>query len=223
MNVLAIETSSANLSFSAMCQDRIVVNYNRRLRFGASKIILYLEKSLKQASLDFGDFDAFIIGSGPGSFTGLRISFALVKAFALALQKPVIAIPSFYAVAYPFAAQHRRITVIADARRDLVYTGSFTVERGVLRSEGHTQLMKLEECIGRRKDYFFLTYDHSIRQKALAQYPRMHFHRTDCYPCAKHLCFIGKDYYNKKRFTPVSRLEPLYLHPKTCQIVNRVP
>jgi len=221
MNILAIEASSENLSFSVMRQERIIVDYNRRIHFGASKIILYLEKSLKRVCLDFDDFDTFIIGSGPGSFTGLRISFSLVKAFMLALRKPVIALSSFYAIAYPFIARKKHIAVVADARRDLVYAASFKAERGSLRSEGRVQLVRLEEYLQNKRDYFFVAYDRPIREKALRLYPYLDFHRVDCYPCAKHLCFLGKDYYNKKRFTNIERLTPLYLHPKTCQIVKR--
>lgn len=220
MNLIAIETSSENISFSAMRDGRIVSDFNHRLPFGASKIVFYIEKQLKQASPSFDNIDAFVIGSGPGSFTGLRISFAVIKAFALALQKPVIAINSFYSVAYPFIARHKRIAVISDARRELVYAGSFIVKNGMLHSEGHPKLEKFEEFVKIKKDYFFITYDSSLRQKVCEQYPYVNFYRGMSFPCAKHLCFVAKDYYNKKRFTSLEKLEPLYLYPKTCQIRN---
>jgi hypothetical protein len=38
------------------------------------------------------------------------------------------------------------------------------------------------------------------------------------YPKAKYFLKIAQDLYKEKRFIAVEDLEPLYLHPKTCQI-----
>jgi tRNA threonylcarbamoyl adenosine modification protein YeaZ len=38
------------------------------------------------------DLEAFVVASGPGSFTGLRVGLAAIKALAEALQKPIVAI-----------------------------------------------------------------------------------------------------------------------------------
>src|SRR5215467_8731423 len=38
------------------------------------------------------DIDAFVVVSGPGSFTGLRVGLAAIKALAEVLQKPIVAV-----------------------------------------------------------------------------------------------------------------------------------
>src|SRR5208282_6903473 len=38
------------------------------------------------------DLGAFAVASGPGSFTGLRVGLAAIKALAEALRKPIVAI-----------------------------------------------------------------------------------------------------------------------------------
>ena len=45
------------------------------------------------------DLGAFAVASGPGSFTGLRVGLAAIKALAEALQKPIAAISLLEAVA----------------------------------------------------------------------------------------------------------------------------
>src|ERR1700744_4634937 len=39
-----------------------------------------------------GDMDGFVVASGPGSFTGLRVGLAAIKALAEILKKPIAAI-----------------------------------------------------------------------------------------------------------------------------------
>ena len=62
---------------------------------------------------------------GPGSFTGLRIGVATVKAFAHIFNKPVIGISTLEALAYNLPYNETIVPMI-DARRDRVYTGIYT-------------------------------------------------------------------------------------------------
>src|SRR5438034_2675033 len=61
-----------------------------------------LSKALPQAILDLVPIEqisALVVGLGPGSFTGLRISLACVKGLAYALKVPVAGVSSLAAVA----------------------------------------------------------------------------------------------------------------------------
>jgi tRNA threonylcarbamoyladenosine biosynthesis protein TsaB len=218
MNLLAVDSSSANVSVSIMRDSKIIVDFNRLHNFGASKIIYYINKYLKKLSFDLKDFDAFVIGSGPGSFTGLRISFSIIKGFVLALNKPVISIGSFFSLSYPFKKEYNKIAVISDARRNMVYAASYISKDDNLRQEAKEKLTTLEEAITTKKDYFFVTYDEHLRNQALSMHPKINFYSKNVYPKAKNLLMLAQEYYLKEKFTPLGRLEPLYLHPKTCQI-----
>lgn len=218
MNLLAIDTSCENVSLSIMYRGNIVVDFNRRMKFGASKLIFYLDKYFKKECLDSRDIDAFVIGAGPGSFTGLRISFSIVKAFVLALNKPAITIGSFWPCIYDFKDREEKIAVVSDARKNLVYAASFRIVKGVLRIEEREKLTVLKDFLKDKQDYLFLTYNEHLRDYALEFYPKINFYPKNVYPKAKNLLFFGKSCYDNKKFTPIERLEPLYLHPKTCQI-----
>lgn len=218
MNLLAIDTSSENVSLSILNKGKIIVDFNRRMKFGASKLISYLDKYIKEESLDLKEINAFILGAGPGSFTGLRISFSIVKAFVLALDKQVITMGSFWPCVYDFRDKYDKIAFISDARKNLIYAASFKVVKGILRIEGREKLVVLKDFLKDKRDYLFLTYNEHLREDALELYSKINFYPKNVYPKAKNLLFLGKSCYDNKRFTPIERLEPLYLHPKTCQI-----
>jgi tRNA threonylcarbamoyl adenosine modification protein YeaZ len=65
-----------------------------------------IERVLKSAHLPFSKIDRFITSTGPGSFTGLRIAFSALKAFALATGKPVDLVDGHDARAWAYWAAH---------------------------------------------------------------------------------------------------------------------
>ena len=69
--------------------------------------------------------DAIAIAGGPGSYTGLRIGSATAKGFGLALNIPIINIPTMDALAYNLFSSSFVICPIMDARREQVYTGIY--------------------------------------------------------------------------------------------------
>jgi tRNA threonylcarbamoyladenosine biosynthesis protein TsaB len=218
MNLLGIDASSGTISLSVVETDKIIFDFNRHLTFGASRIVLYLEQYLKKKLFDLKNIDALVVGKGPGSFTGLRVSYSITKALSLSLNKPVIPIGSFFSMAYNFKEKEENIAVITDARKNLVYAAAFRAERSTLRMQGKEQLLPLKEFIEARDDYFFVTHDEHIRTQALTFKPHLRFHKECVWPRAANMLKIAQQDYLKGMFTPLEKLEPLYLHPKTCQI-----
>jgi tRNA threonylcarbamoyladenosine biosynthesis protein TsaB len=76
------------------------------------------------------DLGAFAVASGPGSFTGLRVGLAAIKALAEALQKPIAAISLLEAIAWSGAAHgapRGRVLAALDAGRGDVYVGDYEI------------------------------------------------------------------------------------------------
>ena len=79
-------------------------------------------------NLDLNSLDAIAIAAGPGSFTGLRIGSATAKGLGLALDKPIIPVPTVDGLAYDLWGTDKIVCPIMDARRNQVYTGIYQMD-----------------------------------------------------------------------------------------------
>jgi tRNA threonylcarbamoyladenosine biosynthesis protein TsaB len=210
VNILAIDSSSENLSISMLWRDELLFDFNRKIRFGSSKLIPFIDRNLRRHHVRLDDVDIFVLGSGPGSFTGLRVSFSIVKAFMIALKKPTICIESFYSMAYPFANKHNKIAVVSDARRGLVYGATFLSKDNALKKETKEKLVVLDDFVRENPQHFFITYDERLHGELLRINHKINFSRELVYPKARHYLKLASFFAKKKRFTAVDRLEPLY-------------
>jgi tRNA threonylcarbamoyladenosine biosynthesis protein TsaB len=93
----------------------------------SAQLVPQIAELLARNDLEKEDIGAFVVASGPGSFTGLRVGLAAIKALAEILGKPIAAVSRLEALA---RAAGVRGTVIAalDAGRGEVYTGVYEVE-----------------------------------------------------------------------------------------------
>jgi tRNA threonylcarbamoyladenosine biosynthesis protein TsaB len=72
------------------------------------------------------DIDAFIVVTGPGSFTGLRVGLAAIKALAEILKKPIVPVSLLEVVAAASRSQGK-VAPALDAGRGDVYFGGYEI------------------------------------------------------------------------------------------------
>lgn len=87
-----------------------------------------LDDLVAMVGLDLSEIDAIAVAGGPGSFTGLRIGSATAKGLGLALDKPIVSVPTVDALAYNLYGAEGLICPMMDARRQQVYTGLYHFE-----------------------------------------------------------------------------------------------
>lgn len=83
-----------------VCDDNMLGEYTVNYKKTHSQTLLpMLDEVAKMIELDLNSIDAIAIAGGPGSFTGLRIGSATAKGLGLALNKPIINVPTVDALA----------------------------------------------------------------------------------------------------------------------------
>ena len=126
MRILGIESSSLVAS-TAIYEDGITMaEYTVDFKMTHSQTLLpMIDEMVKLVGIDLNTIDAIAVSGGPGSFTGLRIGSATAKGLGLALNKPLIHVPTLDATAYNLFGASGLICPIMDARRNQVYTGIY--------------------------------------------------------------------------------------------------
>ena len=130
MRILGVDSSGMVASVALVEDDLLVAEYSVNYKKTHSQTLLpMLDEIVKMTELDLNTIDAIAVAAGPGSFTGLRIGAATVKGLGLALEKPVISVPTCHGLAYNLWGSDKLICPIMDARRNQVYTGIYRFEK----------------------------------------------------------------------------------------------
>lgn len=137
MRVLAIDSSGLTATVAVVEETQTVAEYTINYKKTHSQTLLpMIDEVVKMTELDLGTIDAIAVAGGPGSFTGLRIGSATAKGLGLALNKPLIHVPTVDGLAYNVFGCEDIICPIMDARRNQVYTGIYTFSKKAGEKEG---------------------------------------------------------------------------------------
>ena len=121
--ILAFDTSGPYCSVALLDGDFLRAFRTESMAIGhAERLMPLIEELLAEAQINRFDLKAIGVGTGPGNFTGIRISVAAARGLALALKIPAIGVTSLEALA--FGAQSPVVASV-DARQNRIYCQTF--------------------------------------------------------------------------------------------------
>ncbi len=133
MRLLALDSSGLVASAAIVEEENLLAEYTMNMKKTHSETLLPMIDALfRLTGLDLSGIDAIAVSSGPGSFTGLRIGSATAKGLGMALNIPLISVPTLEGMACHFTEDDRLICPLMDARRKQVYTGIYSFHEGKL-------------------------------------------------------------------------------------------
>ena len=126
MNILAIDSSGLVASVAYVSDGMLRAEFTVNNGLTHSQTLLPMLDLLKErGNLDLASVDAIAVAGGPGSFTGLRIGASTAKGLSLALDVPLVPVPTVDALAFNCFGAGGLICPMMDARRSQVYTGIY--------------------------------------------------------------------------------------------------
>ena len=97
--VLGFDTSAAHCAAALLSGDRLLAARAEEMGRGqAERLMPLLEDVLAEAGYGWRDLDRIGCGTGPGNFTGIRISVAAARGLALSLGIPAVGVTTFDAI-----------------------------------------------------------------------------------------------------------------------------
>ena len=129
---LVMEASTANGSVALLRGERVL--HSRPVAMGVSKedaLFPALQDILHREDMSPSSLDAIVCGSGPGSFTSLRIAAAIAKGLAHASNVPLYGVPSLLLAAATCDTPGEYL-VHSDALRGERYALRVTIDAGLM-------------------------------------------------------------------------------------------
>ncbi|SNB46388.1 tRNA (adenosine(37)-N6)-threonylcarbamoyltransferase complex dimerization subunit type 1 TsaB [Geobacter sp. DSM 9736] len=126
MKILTIDTSTSACSVALTSDDRLIAESLLNVQGHQSTRVMEMVAAVMHgAGLDIQDIDCFGVALGPGSFTGVRIGVATVKALALATGKPVAGFSSLAMLSLNVSHAGVPVCPMFDARKKEIYAALY--------------------------------------------------------------------------------------------------
>ncbi|MFH1854459.1 MAG: tRNA (adenosine(37)-N6)-threonylcarbamoyltransferase complex dimerization subunit type 1 TsaB [Candidatus Omnitrophota bacterium] len=228
MKILGIDTSSRVLSIAFSRDGNVIIEENSALeKTHASFLIPKIEGLLKKARVSVKAIDGFIVGLGPGSFTGLRIGVSTVKGFGIATDKQCIGVSSLDSMAFGIDGdKDRTIVPIIDAKRGQVYSAIYSKEKTKLIKKTGYLLLGIDKLMKKIKGpAVFLGDGINLYREDIEKLNKKSIFLEEeyWYPRAGNLIRLGIKKIKKGKKSDLGKLQPIYLYPKDCQVkVKRI-
>ena len=219
MKILAIDTSTTHSSCAVMDDNNIVGDFSINQSMSHNEILLVMvDEMLKKLNIDIEDIDLFVAVTGPGSFTGIRIGVTVVKALAMALNKPIVAVNTLEALSFGVFSDKKKIPLI-DARGERVYYGVYeginnenivapallTIDELLDEFSDKGKFVFVGDCVNLYKDRILENKNFETTPACL----------NSC--ISKNACVIGKQKYERGDISDCFSLSPEYVRLSQAQ------
>lgn len=219
MKILAIDTSTTHSSCAVMDDNNIVGDFSINQSMSHNEILLVMvDEMLKKLNIDIEDIDLFVAVTGPGSFTGIRIGVTVVKALAMALNKPIVAVNTLEALSFGVFSDKKKIPLI-DARGERVYYGVYEgINNENIVAPALLTIDELLEEFSDKGEYVFVGDCVNLYKDRILENKNFEITPACLNSCiSKNACVIGKEKYERGDISDCFNLSPEYVRLSQAQ------
>jgi len=178
--VLGLDTSTSTASLAVIAHGKVAASLARPVTSHGAALPGAIDEILGAAGLSIRDVGAIAVGTGPGSFTGLRIGISYAKGIAMASGCALVGVPSFDAMALAATERNsidngRLIGVVVDARKGEVYAALYRVLPDGLEKLSEELVIALEHLASRITEDVVFVGDERAKDAAALVKSRGHW------------------------------------------------
>lgn len=209
--LLNIETATKNCSVAVakdgqtlLCREIAAEGYSH-----AEKLHVFIQETLRELQLTFGDLSAIAVSKGPGSYTGLRIGVSAAKGLCYALDIPLISVDTLTVLASQVNIDEGVIIPMIDARRMEVYSALFNKDIGMTR-EVQAEIITADSFSG-ILEKVHIVGDCQEKIKTVLDRENFIFLEDIVFPSANDMAALSFAKFQNNDFEDVAYFEPFYL------------
>lgn len=220
MKTLSISTSSSTASVCISEGNKCIKELNiNNLKTHSETLIPLIQELLTDTKINLQDIELLACDIGPGSFTGIRIGIATVKAIAESLNIPIVSVSSLEALAYNIQnSNYSAICSLIDARNNQVYCGIFNNKYELVENYMADDINNICPIINKYENIAFVG-DGAIVHKELLKINNFEsdnvIHANSIGLCA-YTKFQNSDTLN------ADTLSPMYLRPSQAERIKKL-
>lgn len=130
MKILAVDTTSLTATAAVIDSGRLLgeITINNKLTHSQTMMPM-IEDLLMKLELSINDIDGFVVSSGPGSFTGIRIGISSMSALAYTVKKPIVGVPTLDVLAMNARFSDGLVVPLINARNHQVYAAAYMFDK----------------------------------------------------------------------------------------------
>ncbi len=184
-----------------------------------------IKQVLQESKTSLDEIELFAAAVGPGSFTGLRIGLATVKALAATLERPCLAVPTLAAVASAVGTASNVVALLPAGRGELFAQRFSVASHGVvtpLDAPLHIPPQKLIDRYGMVDNVEWAGEGAEVHRDFIADYATAHALDWRFAPLdrelAKQVVLIGLGMHREQQAIPPESLHAVYVRPSDAEL-----
>jgi tRNA threonylcarbamoyladenosine biosynthesis protein TsaB len=210
--IVALESSTRRASVAARTASKPTVeHWLESERAHASDLLPALHRLVTGLGSKPADLGAICVGTGPGSYTGLRVGIATALGLARASGAAVLGVPSGETLCFGACAPGTSMILLLDARSGEIYYAKYRRLEGEVETIDPPRVVRPDEVALLVAGDLPIFGDATVGAAASLGAEAIARLRTDVVPSARDLLELGARRIARGITTPLGALEPLYL------------
>ncbi|MEM7361942.1 MAG: tRNA (adenosine(37)-N6)-threonylcarbamoyltransferase complex dimerization subunit type 1 TsaB [Bacteroidota bacterium] len=213
--ILSLESSTEVCSVALHRAGGLVANACcHRARVHHKMVVKMAHQVLDMGEVKPTDLQAVAVSHGPGSYTGLRIGFAVAKGLAYGLDIPIITVNTLQLLAYEglrSTGRQGEVAALLDARKGRVYMMKVDPTGKVLVESTVEEVASSKWLTSTKGQPLYIVGDGAVRYADVLKKREGICVIHGCYPNASHMGALAYEKYTQKGWEELVYVAPLYL------------